>query len=282
MIWKLSRSVIRKYHREGLHGVNEAIRYRINRKFVKKQRRLISQRVARSLDYTVRYGPFEGLKLLEKETWGDDQGTKCMGFYEQQVQEALVEIRQTRDRTILFDIGGADGYFAIGSLVRSLYDFVYVFESSSAGRESLEKAAQLNGVRERIEIHGEATQAGIREVFSSHPELKMEEVVFLVDIEGAEYRIFSNEFLDYLSAADLIIEMHDYTLGRSKVERFKSAVFSHEVNEISCSSRDPRAHEELDMLMDDDCWLFLSEGLQSMKWLYLRSFDRGVARREMA
>ena len=270
----LAQRIIQKFRREGFPGVRDAIRYRVNRKFVQRQRCLISHRVARSLDYSVRYGPFEGLKLMENETWGCDQGTKCMGFYEQQVQEALVEIRQTRGRTILFDIGGADGYFAVGSLVRRLYDFVFVFESSSAARRNMEEMAQLNDVRRSIEIHGEASQSSIREVFSGHPELKMEKVVFLVDIEGAEFHIFSNDFLDYLSAADLIIEMHDRTLGRQKFDRFKSAIFSHEVREIICSSRDPRAYRELDMLMDDDCWLLMSEGRHPMKWLYLRSLGQ--------
>ena len=157
----IAPAIIRKYKREGFAGVIEGIKYERNKRFVQKQRCLISYKIARKANFAVQYGPFKGLKMKKKEYWGCDQGTKCMGLYEQQIQETLVRIRRDRGRTVFFDIGGADGYFAVGALKNGLFDFVYVFEKEDDGRRNIEEVSKMNCVQENIEIHGEVSQSSV-------------------------------------------------------------------------------------------------------------------------
>ena len=62
-----------------------------------------------------------------------------MGLYEQQIQELLVQVRYGRGKHILFDVGGADGFFAVGSLVNTLFDYVHVFEKEEEMQRAIKE-----------------------------------------------------------------------------------------------------------------------------------------------
>lgn len=253
------------YQSGGIAEVVVALRVRNNRRYVKSQRAIVSARVARAANYTVRHGPFKGLLLNEKEWWGCDLGTKCMGLYEQQNQILLSQL--SVDNHTFIDLGGADGYFALGALINQMFERSIVFEQSEIGQQSIKSAALKNGLTDKITIHGEANEMSLKKLAES---LDLSQCVFLIDIEGGEYDLLSHDVLMALRQCNIIVEMHGNTTERSKLNLFRNAITTHEVIPIETGPRNPRGLKDLDGLMDDDCFLLLSEGRAYGYWLHLK------------
>ena len=245
----------------------ESIGERIQKKIIKRRRKKLSALVAASLSHTVAYGPFQGMKIFPEQFWGYDQGSKCLGLYEAQIIALLKQISDSGRRNIFIDVGGADGYYAIGCLVGGLFLRSIAFEMTSEGRERISRAALLNGVSDRVELHGEADRHTISDVLSG---LDMKKCVFLIDIEGAEFNLFTPELLASLADAEIIMELHDFTETREKTKAYLGSIHSHDVKIINETPRDPRSLRELRNLHDNDCWLLMSEGRQNgMDWAHL-------------
>lgn len=172
---------------------------------LEKQREKISGIVAKMYDHTVVKGLFKGLRLDPDPFWGAGAlAGKCLGFYEIEVQERLAAL-QSRDRkSLLVDIGGADGFFAIGALVSNLFDQCIVFEIAEQGRQKLQEAAERNGVQDRLTILGAASNTTLREIADENGE----DFRVLCDIEGAEYDLFDAPTLLALQNITIIIEIH--------------------------------------------------------------------------
>jgi hypothetical protein len=256
---------------EGVSKTIALAKTRIHKKHMKRRRREIAQEIANALSYKVAHGPFAGMSILREQFWGCDQATKCLGLYEQQTLKRLQSAAESRNRKTFIDIGGADGYFAVGCLVSGMFERAIVFEMDARGRENIKRAAEANGVLERLEIHKEATPDSLKQVVSR---IEPENCMFLVDIEGAEFGLFTPKLLNDLSKSELIIELHDFEPGRQKTKRYLESITSHAIEVFRSGPRDPRAFAELDHLDDNDCWLLMTEGRGgAMDWAHLKPLN---------
>lgn len=220
------------------------------------------------MNHTVGYGPFRGMRLATESRWSAaDRGSMLLGIYEQEILRVLERVSQ--GRRVLVDVGAADGYYAIGALRSSLFEYVVCFEIDPVGQRVIAQQADFNGVASRITILGEATENFLREARAAH-DFDNNEVVVLMDIEGGEFDLLSDHIVEDLKDAVLIIELHDFEqIALSKaaelINRLEARFF---VSVLTQQDRNPNAFEELCGWSDDDRWLLCSESRQkSMRWL---------------
>ena len=91
-------------------------------------------------------------------------GSKILGFYEDVVTDFIFK-NGPYDNCI--NLGSADGYFAIGLLMKKLTKKSICFEISSTGRESIIRNATVNNCEDSITIFGEADKLFFEKVNST-------------------------------------------------------------------------------------------------------------------
>ena len=77
-----------------------------------------------------------------------------LGIYEKEVLEALMHVPNKYN--VFIDLGAADGYYSVGTLVSKKFEKGYSFEISDKGREVILKNAILNKVDKSLNVFGEA------------------------------------------------------------------------------------------------------------------------------
>jgi len=276
----------------GIRGVAQSARYTLREKGVSETFRVakkfighhvfdanedptthryrLSQRLASTFDGTVAYGPFTGLKLDTNSWWGAaDRGSMLLGLYELEVLTWMDSARV--GRSVLVDLGAADGYYAIGALRAGWVEHAYCFEMSEAGRSAIAQNAAANGVGDRVTILGIATPSFVEELKQNHG-VDIAQCLVLIDIEGAEFDVLTPSTLSSLSRAALVIELHEEPgVVSSKVDALTDACLeSFTCAFLTTSARDLSVFPELQLWPDDDRWALCSESrAYQMRWLTL-------------
>ena len=235
-----------------------------------QHRYLLSDRLARALNNTVRYGPFQHLKLHQTPYWsGADRGAMLLGMYEQEVLQQLQQLSHDYDTFI--DVGAADGYYAVGALVSDQFQSCICFETDVRGQEAIQRLADLNNVSKRIHIFGQANSEFLSTLSSTGFDFASGGV-FLFDIEGAEYSLLTDSLLQTLRNSAMIIELHDSSdePGSKNADLFMRVARYFNQHVVTFGARDPNLFPELADWTDDDRWILCSESRAGlMKWLIL-------------
>jgi len=233
---------------------------------IERRRLEVSNRLTRIYGNRILYGPLKGFVLPKSSWWGGaDRAAMIFGLYEIEVMQLL--LNKPYGYNTFVDLGAADGYYAVGLLKAKHFNNAYAFEISAKGRDVLALNAELNGVSQKLHIFGEATPK-FYEVLSRE---ERESTVILVDIEGAEFNLLSDNVFQQLNKAIFIVELHDFFFvdGGDKTNHLlnKSSA-THRCTEVYMGSRNPGVFKELSSLSDSDRWLVCSEGrARLMRWL---------------
>jgi hypothetical protein len=101
---------------------------------------------------------------------------------------------------LIVDVGGAEGYDAIGCALRWPEAQVVAYELRREARQAIAEMAIVNGVRDRVTIHAECTPA----------DLHARRGLVICDIEGFEEELLLRPgHTRGLADCDWIIETHD-------------------------------------------------------------------------
>ena len=222
----------------------------------------INRRILKSVRPLVLFGPFKDLEIVEPSAWDAASATasKILGLYE---QEVLLEIQKLGRFKTLINIGAADGYYGFGMLKAKLCEEVIFFESNSESRQQIiNRNISLENTNQ---IYPEATEVSLNSVLSK---INLKDTLFIVDIEGGEYNLFSETLLNIIKTSTIILEIHEFLEPQfEKVEFERRFLKNFEVKKIFGSSRVLPKLDILDKLSDNEKWLFVSEGrIQSMEW----------------
>jgi hypothetical protein len=157
----------------------------------------VARQVSERLGSAVLGGPFEGMLLVPGfEERIASPVRKLLGSYEQQLHRAIEVAIEMQPETIA-NVGSADGYYATGLALRLPGAIVHAYDLASTAREMTRETARINGVAERMLVHGRCrdVRAGLDLV--------------LCDIEGAEGDLLHAESL---SSTMVIVETHDHAV----------------------------------------------------------------------
>lgn len=236
----------------------ELMRYRQDTK------RLLEERIHHEYfkeDLTVLSGPFKGMIYPEFVSFNSARLPKLMGTYESEIYPDLERLTSERPE-LLIDIGAADGYYAVGLARRLPGTPVRCFDLNPEALAFCHRMAELN----------QAKNLSIETIFQPayFESLREKRALLIVDIDGGEKPLFTEDAVKCLKKSSLIIETHDY-LDES-ITRNLTALFSatHKVKIISWK---PNKLDEipgfLGALPTDEKRAILLERIVDNKWMII-------------
>ncbi|MDT8311037.1 MAG: FkbM family methyltransferase, partial [Methylophaga sp.] len=219
---------------------------------LKDHRKQLSLEINNLLDATVCYGPFKGLKLASDIWWGKgDRASMLLGLYEKELLQKIVDVPRSFNQFL--DIGAADGYYAVGVLVSGIFERSVCFEISEKGRSVIQKNALLNSVDQKIQIFEKADDF----FYQKLPEDLLKNTLVLIDIEGAEFNLLSDNALNALKNNIIIVELHTaHPFSETDADNLKTRAAKYfNISEFTTGARDLSPYPFLKDYSDTDRWL---------------------------
>ncbi len=150
-------------------------------------------------ELVVRRGPFAGMRYPQAYSHGSTLLPKLMGTYEAELDNTF-EAFLGRDYPVVIDVGGAEGYYAVGAAMRWPNARVIAYELQREARAAIDEMASTNGVSDRLEIQAECMFA----------DLYGQRALVIVDIEGCEAELLLRaKAKEGFADSDFLIETHD-------------------------------------------------------------------------
>lgn len=172
----------------------------------------LAVKVAEQFDYTVQDGLFRGMRYTREAVLTHHATPNLLGTYERQLYPYLREAAIRCD--LIIDIGSAEGYFAVG-LGRLTGKPVIAFDVNGQERHMIREMASLNQVSHLITVSDWCSSGKLIDLVHGRRAL-----VFC-DIDGGEFRLFSQDVVEALSECDVFIELHGTPdQNRGLVEHF--------------------------------------------------------------
>jgi hypothetical protein len=149
-------------------------------------------------------GPFKDLTYAPGWNVGNALYAKYCGIYERELHSIWCELFEEQFSTII-DVGSAEGYYVVGCARVFPQAQVIGFEVTEKDRNALEKLAELNGVRDRVQTAGWCDENTLIETLN----LCRGKTLLIIDIEGGEIDLLTERSLAFLKDCVLIVETHD-------------------------------------------------------------------------
>jgi predicted RNA methylase len=162
---------------------------------------------------------------------GSSYEPKLLGTYELELARSVQASVRTGFARVV-DVGAAEGYYAVGMALAIPGVQVVAFEANPAGRELLCRMADLNGVRDRILVHGVCDVPALQRWIDP-----ASRTLLIMDVEGAEKKLLDPDLLPALRTVHVIVEIHDYAdpeIGDVIRARFRQ---THQIEEINVKRR---------------------------------------------
>lgn len=236
---------------------------------VSRLRQKIGVKIKAKTQGRVYSGIYQGMKCHSNKSWDkDDLSALLLGSYELHVQQKLKD--WCAGNAIFIDIGAADGFHAIGLVNSGAAKRSICFEISKAGQKIIAQNALINGIMDSVEIHGEASEQSLGELLKG--QIKSEDIVILIDIEGGEYGLLNERMLSLIKKYRIVLELHEfYADQRRQSEELINQLKNHfKIEVINRQSVNPHDYPILDDMTDNEKLLAFSESRPSkMRWLAL-------------
>lgn len=207
-------------------------------------------------------GPFKGMKILHKFSWGDgDCASKLLGLYESELFDNIETVIAQEPDTVI-NIGCAEGYYGIGLAMRSNVKTVLVDINETAINIARENA-QVNKVN-KILFSTDCTIENYR----SFLQTPNKPFIFM-DCEGAEEDILDLEKIPELAKTTVMVESHDCNrpgLTNKLIDRFSA---THDIIKISQGNKNPYLPITEDLDDYDKMLLCVEARPSTMYWLHM-------------
>lgn len=210
----------------------------------------------------VQSGPFAGMILPEDHSWGNgDLTPKLLGTYEQELHPVIEQAIERRPE-VVFNVGCAEGYYAIGLARRLSHATVVAIDTDPQALRITQSSAVDNSCFSRVCTEEKFDLNALQYLVAP------ERGLVIMDVEGAELDLLTPDMIEALAHCDVIVECHDFiTLGIS-MELIARLRYTHETAIVSEGPRDPNRISILKNVSSLDRWLAVSENRPCvMGWL---------------
>ena len=260
------RRIIKNFKNDGLNGFF----YRLIKKLYSRSKYNLDQKILKITNNQIISGLYKDTYLVGKNNWGvHDFSSKLLGVYEEQVQKKILDIKERYNLEYLINFGSSDGFHILGLIKNKIFKKGFAFEIDPAEKLILKENIEKNNLSEKIEVFG---KANFEEIFNTLDSEKLKKSLFLIDIEGGEFDLFTPECIKKLERSFFIIEKHDFLISDIKKKKdFDNLLKNYfDIEIIKNSGRNPFAFDFLKDLSDDERWLIMSEGRPcEMHWIML-------------
>ena len=228
--------------------------------------RRFNKAMCQALDNRIVAGFAKGMKYVSSVPWTRLIVNRLVGTYEMELLPFFQSFDSNPPKNI-FDIGAAEGYYAIGSLVRWKNAEVLAWETDEKAANILQKLALENKVSERLQTQKTCTVNLLKQSLKAlQPEL------IIMDIEGAESEICVSGVIELGRNSSWVIECHSREILEKLQQRFQN---THQIEIIpnrNLSLEDVKVKLPwLFTLFPQDRWRIVREGrVIATPWLIAR------------
>ncbi len=185
-------------------------------------------------------GPFKGMAYLDEVVWGPIV-PRWLGCYEWDVAPVVEKIIRSPYSRIL-DIGCAEGYYAVGLATRMPDVTLHAFDTSFVARRQVKRLARLNGVQDRIIVHGTCDSGQLNALGGP-------KALILCDIEGYERILLDPGAAPRLLESDVLVEIHESVLQPSTESLIRGRFAeTHDVQVLRFGNRNSWLQENANVL----------------------------------
>ncbi len=179
-------------------------------------RQRLTQILGKHLNNTVASGIAKGMQYELKSAWSSSVLNKLVGTYELELLP-LFEAFDQNPPSIVFDIGAAEGFYAIGCLVRWPNAQLHAWEEQATSRTILHRHAVSNKVTERLTVHNACS---VIELSNALKRFKPD--LIIIDVEGFEMNLCTEEVMQHGNATTWVIECHSAEIEETLKKRFQA------------------------------------------------------------
>jgi len=229
-------------------------------------RREICREVVHSNGRVVASGPFKGMKISGRASWGEgDMLPKYLGSYEEELAPFFDEMKSV-PLDLVINVGAAEGFYSVGTAMILMTDRVIAVDIDQAALDVTQENADLNDVGHKIEVLLALDAEGLHKLASTAGRC-----LIISDCEGFELELFSDRVIETLKNSFCLVECHDF-IGKNVADILtKRFVASHEIELIDEGARNPNQYDVLRRKDSLDRWLAVSEGRpEIMRWFVAR------------
>ena len=214
-------------------------------------------------DLTVRNGFFKGLKYPEFAAYSSHSIPKLIGTYEEELRPILERLKD-RDYSDIFDIGCAEGYYAVGLAMTYPRARIHAHDIDKDAVEFCRRMARLNGVASRMEFGGYCDDQRLSQFGFTGRGL------ILCDAEGYELQLFTRSVAENLRNCDVVIELHDFIDPRITPHLAQVFRDTHTGEFVDATPRHPGRYPILEGLDRADQEVALQERSQKQQWAFFQ------------
>lgn len=240
---------------------NAAWRVHNYRRWVRPNRRIHAVLVEPS-GHRVQSGPFVGMRYIDGVPVEEALVPRLLGSYESELHLAIEQFLARGYDTVI-DIGCSEGYYAVGFALRSPGTRVHAFDLDEAMQHRCRDMAELNGVGDRVTVHGECSPQAIQGLAAGR-------TLVISDCEGAEVDVLDPSAAPVLGRCDLLVEVHDLFVPEASLvmrERFGP---SHDIFVVQSMMQDHRRYPGVGRLRVADRAVALDERRPApMEWFVM-------------
>lgn len=231
----------------------------------KQHRKALYRRLSAAAKSTVLYGPFKGMELPGRTSWGGGSiGPKILGTYESELHGPIDRAIAARP-DVMVDVGCAEGYYAVGLARYARTIPVIAYDINPNARAVCAEMAAANGVQAIVDVRGECDHAALQLA------LEGKRGFVLCDCEGYERILLDIDRVPALADATLLVELHDWLTDTPDLAAHYRDMLdaTHEVEIIPQHGRNPHAIPELAALSELDRYMLVSEFRgRAMRWMF--------------
>lgn len=199
----------------------------------------VARQLAEATGATVVAGPFAGLRY--PPTVAERHGApKLVGSYERELHPLLERWLDRPFRRVV-DVGTAEGYYAVGLARRLPEAEVVGFELDPEERAQCLAMARLNGVADRVTVHGRCTPARLRAVVTPG-------ALVVCDCEGYEAVLLDPDRVPALETCTILVELHERQAPGVTEALLRRFAATHAATRVDAEARDPNAYPVLEGL----------------------------------
>jgi hypothetical protein len=149
----------------------------------------------------VKNGLFKGLQFNHIKPTGSSIYSKLLGSYELELEPVLKNLL-TQNFIHLVNVGCDEGYYAVG-IARILPGInVIAFDCNKNAQEKCRALASLNNVQQQVVVKSCFVENDIASIKNAGKTL------FIIDCEGCEDTIITNNLIADFATASFVIELH--------------------------------------------------------------------------
>jgi len=229
-----------------------------------ERRKGLLQYVYQKCDGTVQHGLFKGMKILNKNKWGDgDTGGKLLGVYEDELFPILEQVIETKPDLII-NYGCAEGFYGVGLAMKLPKSHVVMFDIESDSLRIAGENAAINFAT-NIEFTNNCNNLEYFESLLANAN----EPFVVMDCEGYEGYMLDPYAVPSLAKTRLLVEMHDCIrpgLTDDLIDKFNE---THDLEGITQGNKNLHI-EPITELSDVDKFIITNENRPcTMHWIYM-------------